>query len=172
MAQKILHSDLGTSLELWAQFVLFWHCLQARLLGNSYWFSLKIVPFHIIFALCCCSQAENMPTGVLITHILAVAGLASGSSFKSTRQQNIFIPCFPREIQKSSSSPVNMIIQSNVSRWMRTGGLTFPHGAVGSLEIWDKRGLQACLDYLMPLVPEVASPSLSPPSSKTSKELQ
>lgn len=91
-------------------------CLQARLLGNSYWFSLKIVPFRVTFVLCCCSQAENMPTGVLITHILAVAGLASGSSFKGTQQQNIFIPCFPLQVQKSSSSPVNMIIQSNVLR--------------------------------------------------------
>lgn len=45
---------------------------------------------------------------------------------------------------------------------MRTGGLAFPHGAVGSLEIWDKGGLQLCLDYLMPLVPEVARPSLWP----------
>lgn len=57
-------------LKLWAQFVLFWYCSQARLLGNSYWFSLKIVPFHITFDLYCRSQAKNMPTGVLITHIL------------------------------------------------------------------------------------------------------
>lgn len=59
-----------------------------------------------------------------------------------------------------------MIIQASVSRWMRTGGLTFPHGAVGSLETWDKGGLQSCLDYLMPLVPEVASQSLSSPLLK------
>lgn len=79
--------------------------------------------------------------------------------------------CFAQQIQKSSSSPVNMIIQSNVSRLMQTGGLTFPHEAVGNLEMWDKESLQSCLDYLMPLVPEVASPSLSLPSSRTSQEL-
>ena len=116
--KRILHSDQGTArLKLRAQFVLFDTAYkEVRLLGNSYWFSLKICPFHVICALCCRSQAENMPTGVLIAHILAVAGLASGSPFKSTRQQNIFIPCFPPQTQKSSSSPVNMIIQSNVSR--------------------------------------------------------
>lgn len=55
-----------------------------------------------------------MPSGVLITHILAVAGLASGSSYKGTQQQNIFMPCFPLFIQKSSSSPVNMSVQTSV----------------------------------------------------------
>lgn len=45
---------------------------------------------------------------------------------------------------------------------MQSGGLTFPHGAVGSLETWDKGGLQSSLDYLIPLVPEVASQALSP----------
>lgn len=82
-------------LKLCAEFVLLWQCLWACLLGNRYGLSLKIVSFHVTFVLCCCSQAENMPTGVLITHILALSGLASGSSFKSTQQQNIFIPCFP-----------------------------------------------------------------------------
>jgi len=42
---------------------------------------------------------------------------------------------------------------------MQTGGLIFPHGAVGSLEMLDKRGLQSRWNYLMPLVPQVASQS-------------
>lgn len=79
-----------------------------------------------------------MPKGVLITHIPAVPGLASGSFFKSTQQQNIFIPCFPLQTQKSSPSPVNMITQPSVFRWIQTGGLTFPHGAVGSLKMLHK----------------------------------
>lgn len=141
------------SSDPWAQFVLLWHCLQARLLGNSNWFSLKIISFHVTFVLCCCCQAQNMPTGVLITHRPAVAELASGSSFKGSPQQNIFIPCVPLQIQKSSSSPVNMIIQASVSCRIRTGGLIFPHGAGGSLEMLDKGALQSCLDYLMLLVP-------------------
>lgn len=48
--------------------------------GNIDWFSLKIVPFHVTFFLCCCSKAESMATGVLVTHIQALAGLARGSS--------------------------------------------------------------------------------------------
>lgn len=58
--QKTLFSPKFRSpLKLWAQFVSFWQCLQARLLGNSYWFSLKIVSFHVTFVLCCCSPAEK-----------------------------------------------------------------------------------------------------------------
>lgn len=64
------------------------------LLGNSYGFSLKIVPFHITFVLCCCSEAENMPNGVLITHIPALAGLASGGSSKSTQATKHFYTMF------------------------------------------------------------------------------
>ena len=69
-------STCRSPLKLWAQFVLLWRCLQARLLGNSYRFSLKIVPLHVTFVLCCRSQAENMPTGVLITHIHTSCGRA------------------------------------------------------------------------------------------------
>lgn len=108
-----------------------------------------------------------MPTGVLITHILALAELAGSRSFKSPPQQNIFIPCCPPQTQKSSSSPVNTIIHSSVSpRRLWTGALTFPHGAVGSLEMPDKEVLQSFLDYLMPLVPEVVGQSRSPPLKK------
>ncbi|KAA8592984.1 hypothetical protein FQN60_018439 [Etheostoma spectabile] len=52
---------------------------------------------------------------------------------------------------------------------MQTGGLTFPHGTVGSLEMRDKEGLQSYVDYLMPLVPEVGSPSLPPPLQKQAR---
>lgn len=100
---------------MWNQFVFVWHSLQGKLLGNSYSLSLEIAPFFVTFVLWCCSQAEkNMPKGVLITHILALPGLPSGSSFKGAQQQNIFIPCFPLETQKSSPSPVNMITERSV----------------------------------------------------------
>lgn len=50
--------------------VLFWHCLQARLPGNIYWFSLKIAPFHVTF--------------VLLSSHVAVAKHAQRSSHCST----------------------------------------------------------------------------------------
>lgn len=91
--QKKQHIDLSP-LKLWGQFVLSWQRLRACLLGNSYGFSLKFVPFHITFVLCCCSKAENMPNGVLITHIPALAGLASGGSSKSTQATKHFYTMF------------------------------------------------------------------------------
>lgn len=69
-----------------------------------------------------------------------------------TRQHDYSLQCFPCRL------------------W--TTGLTFPHGAVGSLEMWDKGVPQSFLDYLMPLVPEVVGQSRSPPFLKKKKNIQ
>lgn len=61
-----------------------------------------------------------------------------------TRQHDYSLQCFPCRLG--------------------TVGLTFPHGAVGSLEMQDKEVPQSFLDYLMPLVPEVVGQS--PPFKK------
>lgn len=70
---------------------LFYYDTAYEPVGNSDWFTLKMVPFHVTFFLCCCSKAESMPTGVLVTHIQALAGLARGSSRVLNNKTFVFL---------------------------------------------------------------------------------
>lgn len=105
---------------------LFDTAYKAKLLGNSYYFSLKNVPFRVTFVLCCCRQAENMPSKVLITriqssgrtgkrqllqghsttkHFYTMFSSVNTKEFPFTCQHDYSVQCFPLNAKRWSQFP-------------------------------------------------------------------